>query len=281
MTTCAPDAELRAAAALVFVEDLDSVNLCEDDSHHLGEVLRLKPGEVVVAANGAGAWRTCAFASSVLPRGAPGGRAAKAGRFRLEVAGPVHVMQRPLPRLEIAFSWAKTERTEWAVAKLAELGVDLLTPLVADRTVVRPDRAAAVRREGRLRRIAREAAMQSRRPFLPEISTSQTIDEVLGRSSACEIALAEPGGSQISLATPVVLVGPEGGWSERELALVGNKVSLADGILRIETAAVVAGTLLTAMRSMAVVPASRGVSTRGRGPGDQASLQEAAITSNT
>ena len=190
-------------------------------------------------------------------------------------------MQRPLPRLEIGFSWAKTERTEWAVAKLAELGLDLLTPLVADRTVVRPDRAAAVRREGRLRRIAREAAMQSRRPFLPEISTSQTLDEVLGRSSACEIALAEPGGSPISLATPVVLVGPEGGWSERELALVGNKVSLADGILRIETAAVVAGTLLTAMRSMAVVPASRGVPTGGRGPGDQASLQEAAITSNT
>ena len=123
--------------------------------------------------------------------------------------------------------------------------------------------------------------MQSRRPFLPEISTSQTLDEVLGRSSACEIALAEPGGSQISLATPVVLVGPEGGWSERELALVGNKVSLADGILRIETAAVVAGTLLTAMRSMALVPASRGVPTSGRGPGDQASLQEAAITSNT
>ena len=103
--------------------------------------------------------------------------------------------------------------------------------------------------------------MQSRRPFLPEIGTSQTLDEVLGRSPASEIALAEPGGSPISLATPVVLVGPEGGWSERELALVGNKVSLGDGVLRVETAAVAAGALLTALRSMALVPPSRGVPT--------------------
>ena len=200
------------------------------------------------------------------PRRPTGGRAAKAGRFRLEVAGPVHVMQRPLPKLEIGFSWAKTERTEWAVAKLVELGVELLTPIVADRTVVRPDRAAAVRREGRLRRIAREAAMQSRRLFLPEIGASQTLDEALGRSAASEIALAEPGGGPISLATPVVLVGPEGGWSERELALVGNKVSLGDGILRIETAAVVAGALLTAMRSRTLLSPSPGVPTGGRGP---------------
>ena len=282
MATCVPDAELRAVAALVFVEDLDSVDLCEDDAHHLGEVLRLKPGEAVAAADGTGAWRTCAFTSLMAPPRRPtGGRAAKAGRFRLEVAGPVHVMQRPLPKLEIGFSWAKTERTEWAVAKLVELGLDLLTPLVADRTVVRPDRAAAVRREGRLRRIAREAAMQSRRLFLPEIGASQTLDEALGRSAASEIALAEPGGGPISLATPVVLVGPEGGWSERELALVGNKVSLGDGILRIETAAVVAGALLTAMRSRTLVPPSPGVPTGGRGPEDEAFLQDAAIASNT
>jgi 16S rRNA (uracil1498-N3)-methyltransferase len=98
--------------------------------------------------------------------------------------------------------------------------------------------------------------MQSRRPFLPEIGTSQTVEEVLGRSPVSDIALAEPGGSPISLATPVVLVGPEGGWSDRELALVGNKVSLGDGVLRVETAALAAGTLLTALRSMALVPPS-------------------------
>jgi len=257
VAVCAPDAELRAAAALVFVEDLGRLDLCDDDAYHLGEVLRLKPGEAVAAADGAGAWRICAFTSlAAAPRGREAGRAVKAGRFGLEAAGPVHLVERPAPKLEVGFSWAKAERTEWAVAKLVELGLDLLTPLVADRTIVRPDRDGTVRREGRLRKIAREAAMQSRRPFLPEIGTSRTVEEVLGRSPVSDIALAEPGGSPISLATPVVLVGPEGGWSDRELALVGNKVSLGDGVLRVETAALAAGTLLTALRSMALVPPS-------------------------
>ncbi len=96
--------------------------------------------------------------------------------------------------------------------------------------------------------------MQSRRPFLPEIGTSQSVDEILARSSASGVALAEPGGGPISLATPVVLVGPEGGWSPRELALVDDKVGLGDGVLRVETAALAAGALLAGLRSAAVAP---------------------------
>jgi len=174
----------------------------------------------------------------------------------LEVVGPVRHVQRPLPRLEVGFSWAKAERTEWAVAKLVELGLDLLTPLVADRTVVRPDPKGTARREARLRKIIREAAMQSRRPLLPEIAAAQSVDAVLDRSPTSGVALAEPGGGPISLATPIVLVGPEGGWSPRELALVDNRVSLGDGVLRVETAALAAGVLLTALRSAAVVSLS-------------------------
>ncbi len=260
MPAYAPDVELRAAAAMVFVEDLGSPELGADDAHHLGEVLRLKPGETVAAADGTGAWRTCAFTS--LGAGRPaGGRSGKAPRFGLEVSGPVQVNQRLMPVLEVGFSWAKADRTEWAVAKLAELGVDLLTPLLADRTVVRPDPATSLRREARLRKIVREAAMQSRRALLPEIGATQSLDAVLGRCRAAEVALAEPGGGPFPLATRVVLVGPEGGWSERELALGADKVSLGDGVLRVETAAVVAGALLTALRSGALVPASPAVTT--------------------
>ena len=254
MAARAPQAELRAAAALVFVEDLDSLDLCQDDAHHLGEVLRIKPGEAVVAADGSGRWRSCAFtSSSPSARGAVAGRrATKSSRFGLEAAGPVQVMERASPRLEVAFSWAKAERTEWAVAKMTELGLDLLTPLVADRTVVRPDGDRAAARAGRLGRIVREAAMQSRRPFLPEIGPSQSVDAVVARVPAADLALCEPGGAPLCLATPVVLVGPEGGWSERELALVDKKVSLGDGVLRVETAALAAGALLAALRSRAL-----------------------------
>jgi 16S rRNA (uracil1498-N3)-methyltransferase len=246
--------ELRSAAALVFVEDLEFPRLDKDDAHHLGKVLRLEPGEAVAAADGTGSWRTCAFLAPGPPTRsrAPTARGGTETRFGLEATGAICHSERALPELEIGFSWAKAERSEWAVAKLVELGVDLLTPVVADRTVVRPDTNGAKRREERLRRIVREAAMQSRRPRLARIGATESLDEVIRRSSPSMVAIAEPGGRSISLATPVVLVGPEGGWSPRELALVDNKVSLGDGVLRIETAALAAGTLLTALRSRAL-----------------------------
>ncbi len=254
VTAFAPDADLRTAAALVFVDDLDSPRLSAEDGRHLGEVLRLKPGEVVAAGDGTGSWRICSFSvPSSPPRRGPA-RGGTDERFGLEAVGPVRRSQRLSPSIEIGFSWAKAERTEWAVAKLVELGVDLLTPLVADRTVVRPDREGTTRREERLRRIVREAAMQSRRPLLPRVGASESIDAIVERSSAFGLALAEPGGGPVSLQTPVVLVGPEGGWTPRELALVDTKVSLGDGVLRIETAAVAAGVLLTALRNLAVSP---------------------------
>ncbi|MGA3215354.1 MAG: RsmE family RNA methyltransferase [Acidimicrobiales bacterium] len=255
MTASAPDPELRAAAALVFVEDLGSPWLCAQDGHHLGEVLRLQAGEAVAAADGAGSWRMCTFTvASAMRRSS--GRASKETGFGLEGAGPVRHLERALPELEIGFSWAKAERTEWAVAKLVELGVDTLTPLVADRTVVRPDREGTARREARLRRIVREAAMQARRPLLPSLGSSVSLDAVLERLPGPEVALAEPGGGPVSLASPVVLVGPEGGWTPRELALVETKVSLGNGVLRVETAAVAAGVILSALRNMAVAPVS-------------------------
>ena len=71
----------------------------------------------------------------------------------------------------------------------------------------------------------------------------------------------------MSLATPLVLVGPEGGWSSRELALVDKKVTLGDGILRVETAAIAAGVLLTALRSASVAPTPAPVHSLGRGAG--------------
>jgi len=91
--------------------------------------------------------------------------------------------------------------------------------------------------------------MQSRRPLLPRVGKAESLDDIVARAGRRGLALAEPGGGPVSLATPVVLVGPEGGWSPRELELVEHKVSLGDGILRVETAAVAAGVLLTTLRS--------------------------------
>lgn len=233
--------DLRAAAALVFVADLDSLCLSPEDGHHLAHSLRLRPGEAVVAADGAGSWRPCLFAGRA-------GRRAGTDAVALEASGPVRSEPRALPLIEVALSPAKGERTEWAVAKLVELGVDVVTPLVAERAVVRAEAGSAARR-ARLGRIVREAAMQSRRVFLPRLGEPEPVADVVARVGADRVALAEPGGGPVGLERPTLLVGPEGGWSPQELDLVGARASLGDGVLRVETAAVAAGALLTALRA--------------------------------
>ena len=118
----------------------------------------------------------------------------------------------------------------------------------------RPDRAAvgrALRRAlgrraggpqlGRLRRIAVEASMQSRRVWLPELAGP--VPAV--RRAWPWAVVAEPGGRAARTATiAVVAIGPEGGWSPAEVALAGGRSSLGPNVLRVETAAVVAASLM-------------------------------------
>src|SRR5262249_31319773 len=101
------------------------------------------------------------------------------------------------------------------------------------------------RRVERLRRVSREAAMQARRAWLPEIEEVQSFAEV---ASWDGVALADSEGDAVSLDRPTVLVGPEGGWSPEEAEAL-PKVALGPHVLRAETAAIVAGALLAARRA--------------------------------
>lgn len=223
--------------AHVFVDDLGSPELSPPDRHHLERVLRLRPGDPVTAADGRGGLRPCVVAA--------GGR--------LEPVGPITRHERLAPAITVAMAAAKGERPEWAVQKLTEAGVDEIVVFVADRSVVRWDGERAGRHLARLARVAREAAMQSRRAWLPEVRGVETFAALAGRPGA---AMADPAGSPPSLSTPVVLVGPEGGWSDAERGRGLPLVALGDGVLRVETAAVAAGLLLTALRSGIVGPAA-------------------------
>jgi len=97
----------------------------------------------------------------------------------------------------------------------------------------------------RLRRVAREAAMQSRRAWLPVVEQPSAFPAVAARPGA---ALAVAGGDPPSLGQPVVLVGPEGGWDPDEVAAGLPTLGLGPNVLRTETAAVAAGALLVALR---------------------------------
>jgi 16S rRNA (uracil1498-N3)-methyltransferase len=172
----------------------------------------------------------------------------------LEADGPIETEVRLAPLLTLAFAPAKGDRPEWTVQKLTEVGVDRIIPLLAGRSVVQWDGERANRQVERWRRIAREAAMQSRRAWLPEVAALTPFATAAELPSA---ALAQPGGGSPDLALPTLLVGPEGGWTAEELSSGLPHIGLGPNILRAETAALVAGSLLCGLRAGTVRPPSQ------------------------
>ena len=228
-----PDPDLVSAAAMVFVDDVAAPRLDRGAVHHLVAVLRLRPDEVVIASDGAGSWVRCRLSGT--------------GAGALAVDGTISVQPAPDPRITVAFVPTKGDRPEWVAQKLTELGVDRIVPLSSRRSVVRWHGERGGRSVDRLRRVAREASAQCRRPHLPEVTGVMDLEE-LAALVGTEPCLAQPGGGPPSLDRAVVAVGPEGGWDDDEKARWGPGIGLGPTVLRSETAAVAAGTLLCALR---------------------------------
>jgi 16S rRNA (uracil1498-N3)-methyltransferase len=245
----APDPRLVGAATLVFVADLRAPTLDPADARHLLDVLRLRPGEPVVVSDGAGSWMPCRVSPATAGRS---GRTAEPGSI-VVADGEVVVQPAVEPRLTIAFAPVKGDRPEWVVQKLTELGVDTIVPIHTRRSVVRWEGDRSARAVERLRRVAVEAAGQCRRPRLPEILPVSTIGDLADLTGVAP-ALAHPGGGRPTLGHRVVAIGPEGGWDDSELGGGGSTVGLGPTVLRAETAAVVAGALLCALRATLIAP---------------------------
>jgi 16S rRNA (uracil1498-N3)-methyltransferase len=240
----APDPVLVSASAMVFVTDPTTPILTQGDAHHLLDVLRLRPGESVVAADGAGSWCPCRVAAATDGRG---GRQVDPAAV-LVPDGPVAHQLRALPPITVAFAPTKGERPEWVVQKLTELGVDRIVPIRTARSVVRWEGERGGRAVAKLARVAREAAAQCRRTWLPEVEPVASLGDLVFLTGV-EPVLARPGGTPPTLARPVVAVGPEGGWDTDEEARFGPGVGLGPTVLRAETAAVAVGTLLCGLRT--------------------------------
>ncbi|MEM8708758.1 MAG: RsmE family RNA methyltransferase [Actinomycetota bacterium] len=213
----------------VLVESVDLPVVAADDRHHLDRVLRMRDGDEITVGDGAGRWRPCRWGPTVEP------------------VGDVVEVARPSPRLGVAFALIKAGRPELVVQKLVELGVDDIRPFAAERSVVRWDDAKAAKNAQRLERVAREAVMQCRRAWLPVVHPVATFDDVVALPGA---ARADMGGGAVRLEHPLVLVGPEGGWTDAERAVDLPTVSLSTAVLRAETAAITAGVLLAALRDL-------------------------------
>jgi 16S rRNA (uracil1498-N3)-methyltransferase len=215
---------LRGSAAHVFVDSLAAPQLSDDDAHHLRRVLRVRESDVITVGDGAGGWVEARLtADSVSVESDPNFESA--------------------PRTASVISAIpKADRPEWIVQKLTEIGATSIGFMECTHSVVRWDAERANRQVSRLRRVAREAAMQSRRLWLPQILDVVAFADA---ASTMNCAIADPDGDELSAAVDTMLVGPEGGFTEAELAAVERRVSLAANVLRVETAALTAAILLT------------------------------------
>jgi 16S rRNA (uracil1498-N3)-methyltransferase len=176
------------------------------------------------------------------------------GRVEFELGEEVSAVT--VPNVALLLAVFKFDRMEWVIEKCTELGVSRIVPVIARRTDAHLA-AAAVKRSDRWRRLALQAAEQSRRAIPPEIAAPIKLpDAANANRSALRIVLAEPlaesaqqvllrdvlasgSGEEIALA-----IGPAGGWAEDELQLFQTagwiSASLGHTILRAETAAIAA-----------------------------------------
>lgn len=221
--------------AHVFVEALEHPVLTADDQHHLARVLRVRPTDLVGASDGAGGWRPCFLIDGAL-----------------RPAGDIGFEARPSPQVRVCLPLLKGDRTEWALQKLTELGVDEISLLAVDREVVGGPSGIAGRTGRqfvRLLRVIREAAMQSRQVWLPELTGPLGVTDLANEPG---VARADLGGAPIDASVACLLIGPPGGWTEDECRIAPKSITLGSSILRSETAALVAGTLLVSLRARIV-----------------------------
>jgi 16S rRNA (uracil1498-N3)-methyltransferase len=167
------------------------------------------------------------------------------------------VAEKPAAPITLLLAVFKFDRMEWAIEKCTELNVATIVPVIARRTEKHLALAAEKRAE-RWRRIAREAAEQSRRTVPPEITKPTKLADALQIDASLKIVLAETE-RDMSLSELVqsrdsdslaIAVGPEGGWTPDELENFAGKqwisASLGNTILRAETAAIAAVAIATA-----------------------------------
>jgi 16S rRNA (uracil1498-N3)-methyltransferase len=222
-----------------FVEQFtDNRAVMEGDAaHHLGRVLRAQTGQLYELSDGDHVWL---------------GRIESVGRDRVQFA-LVEELPAVQPNLEITLLLAvvKFDAFEWAIEKATELGVTTIVPLAAERS----DKAllsAAAKRAERWKKILLEASQQSRlraptlqslRP-LEDASSNDTSGVRLCLSERADAPSLKTALSNVKTLSVTLAIGPEGGWTDRELEVARqnkfSEVSLGRLILRTETTVVAA-----------------------------------------
>jgi len=207
-----------------------------DAAHHLGRVLRARPGQLLELSDGCAAWLA---------------RIDGVARDRI-VFSLVERLPAPCPSIEttLLLSVVKFDAFEWALEKATELGVARIVPLAAGRSE-KALLAAAVKRSERWNRILLEASQQCRRLQVPSLSPLTKPEAAFAAQQAGVRILLSEDSSAPSLKrilaprgipTVALAIGPEGGWTDDEFTTARSAcfqdASLGRLILRTETAVI-------------------------------------------
>ena len=223
----------------------DTVMLAPAESHYAARVLRLRVGDEVAAFDGRGGeWRL--RLTAVDPEGVQG-----------ECLAAMTAADSPPPLILGQAMPNKSAKMDWIVEKASELGLTALTPLYTARAQVRESPSDA--KLSRWRRVAEAAARQCGRRVLLDMQPPQALGDFCQAHQALPVKIIcwageSQRGIREVLDAPMpdgavaALVGPEGGWTEAEVAQARDfgfvSVSLGPRILRTETAAVSLITLI-------------------------------------
>ena len=228
----------------IFLADVTSneIKISGQDARHLAYALRAKRGDRITAVDGSG---NCAVIE-LIDFDRETIKAQRVGEVRKVIGGGKIILADCLP---------KQNRFETIIEKATELGVDKIQPLISERTIARPGGVREKNKIERWQKIAKEAASQCARDTIPEISDVRKLDDWLKEISPLdsnwlflfcwemekETTVREVL-SHCDKENIIVLIGPEGGFSEREVSAIksagGVSASLGERILKTDTAAI-------------------------------------------
>lgn len=207
-------------------------------AHHAIRVLRLRAGDAVVLFDGGGG----AFAATLVTRD-------KQWFGRIDARLPDE-RESPLAATLVQ-ALASGDKMDWIVQKAVELGVGSIVPVRSSRSVLRLNEERALKRLTHWQQVVVAACEQSGRNRVPTVEPLSDLDDYLvaSQGQATRFVLDPVGGARLaSFDRPTnrvhLLIGPEGGWTEAELAACRTSgcamISLGPRVLRTETAGLAA-----------------------------------------
>ena len=214
------------------------IALPEDAATHLVRVLRLQAGDGCVLFNGDGG----DYSATIVSATKRGVEADVGARANIDNESPL--------RITLVQGIARGEKMDWILQKATELGVASVLPVQSDRSEVKLDGERAVKRLVHWQGVVVSACEQSGRARVPDVAAAQPLASVANALASTHRFLLDPEAEDAIATMPaidgtcVLAVGPEGGWSERDRAVLeaaGFKgLRLGPRILRTETAGIAA-----------------------------------------